>query len=148
MSVGIHQKIMDNAYSKWQTEFKGKEYTEFITELTSLERQAVVVGNFNYQVENGGIGQWIGNDYATGLEYLKGALLDIGTQTSHKVLDMLEHFDEYIEEDDYLMNESNYKYLRNFDSPYYKVNEVLMSDTENYFQDMVMETLKDLGVLT
>ena len=47
------QKLMNSAYNKWQTIYKGHSYEEFVNELPQKEQQAVILGNLNYQVCNG-----------------------------------------------------------------------------------------------
>lgn len=56
------QEIMTAAYEKWH----GQEwsYSTFLGNLTSVERKAVILGNYHYQVGNGGHRQWVDNGYA------------------------------------------------------------------------------------
>lgn len=42
---------MTNAYYNWG---KNTSREEFLSDLTPYEKLAVIFGNFNYQVENGG----------------------------------------------------------------------------------------------
>lgn len=79
------QDLMDRAYDKWQDN-KGWSYGEFLSNLGSLERKAVVLGNFNHQVLNGGVEQWVENGYASGSgKELLGILADMGTSRSRIV---------------------------------------------------------------
>ena len=66
-----HQWLMNRAYDTWEPE---EDYTEFLERLDSLHRDAVVLGNLNYQVENGGWIQWYLNGYINGLPYIYDAL--------------------------------------------------------------------------
>lgn len=59
--VDIVQSLMDSAYATW--EGKGWSREEFLYEISSIERKAVVLGNLNYQVHNGGFVQWVDNNY-------------------------------------------------------------------------------------
>lgn len=58
----FHQKLMTAAYDRYESRWTKRE---FEAQLTCAERRAVLVGNMNYQVENGGFSQWLGNGYAT-----------------------------------------------------------------------------------
>lgn len=61
------QGLMDSAYGKWNDEtgvLKGASYETFLASLPTKERQAVLLGNLNYQVGNGGFHQWVANGYA------------------------------------------------------------------------------------
>ena len=62
------QHLMNQVYTSWQ--YLGLKTTsanygkhQVINLFTDLHRTAVVLGNFNYQVGNGGIRQWIDNGY-------------------------------------------------------------------------------------
>jgi len=58
---------------------------------------AVVAGNLNYQVCNGGFGQWVDNGYAVNAwTHLEDLLSRMGTRTSRSILIMLGAFKEYI----------------------------------------------------
>lgn len=90
-----HQQLMDQAYDRWQ---KNQHWSqeEFFDELTPAEKFAVAFGNLNYQVENGGFGQWWGNDYGTAetVSYLKRQSRKLG-ESGRLLADML---DEYTHE--------------------------------------------------
>lgn len=64
------QQLMDSAYDKWREQRDpetGKNewsYAQFLHNLTVREREAVLLGNMNYQIENGGVSQWVDNGYA------------------------------------------------------------------------------------
>ena len=60
----IHQALMDFAYEKWQKN-RDWSYEKFIDSLSYIEKVAVLTGNLNYQVENGGFMQWITNGYVS-----------------------------------------------------------------------------------
>jgi hypothetical protein len=58
------QALMDEVYNEWQKEEnKGKGKWDILDGFSEAHQIAVVCGNFNYQVENGGIEQWIDNGY-------------------------------------------------------------------------------------
>jgi hypothetical protein len=93
---------MDEFYSEWQKEEnKGKGKWEILDEFSETHKIAVVFGNFNYQVENGGIEQWIYNGYFRDdseklIEHLEaGAEFDGRFQT---ILDTVYKLDQYARE--------------------------------------------------
>ena len=90
------QAIMDRAYDKWQG--KGWPYEQFLLNLNSVERKAVLLGNFHYQTCNGGLQQWVDNGYASGggTELLL-VLAEIGTENSAKVLKIVEGVLEHVD---------------------------------------------------
>ena len=57
-----HQSLMTAAYNKILQ--PGLGFSDIWTMASPLERVAVLLGNFNYQVENGGLGQYVDNNYA------------------------------------------------------------------------------------
>jgi hypothetical protein len=65
-SVMHHEALMEKAYKKHKTFMDGGgSWQERFTDpkLTNKERVAVILGNFNYQVCNGGIDQYVGNGF-------------------------------------------------------------------------------------
>ena len=72
----IHQRTMDQAYANYQQKAgrqevgrafdgrgKQRSHRNFLDALSEPEQLAVVFGNLNYQVENGGFTQWVDNGY-------------------------------------------------------------------------------------
>ena len=97
----VHQMLMDKAYKDESNRSKdGGEwcYNRMLKEATELERFAVVIGNLNYQVENGGFSQWIGNGYCTSYSDLEDALTAVKTETTAKVYDMLTEVGQYLDD--------------------------------------------------
>lgn len=75
----LHQEMMDAAYARWQKggDLEDKSYAKFTDALDLLHEKAVIIGNLNQQVENGGFAQWVDNGYCkdsgrTILFYLRG----------------------------------------------------------------------------
>jgi len=95
-----HQKLMNEAYDRWQKEgdLGGLNYNEFISRLDKPHRNAVLLGNLNYQVQNGGFRQWVGNGYATEAHQILDLLKKIGTETALKVSNMIEQLMPFLEE--------------------------------------------------
>jgi hypothetical protein len=92
------QSLMNEFYNEWQKdENRGKSKWDVLSELSEAHQMAVAFGNFNYQVENGGIHQWIYNGYfhddAEKLtEYLEnGTELD---ERCQKILDTIYKLDQ------------------------------------------------------
>lgn len=80
-NIEIHQKLMDEVYSKWQEkEFEHMDRLEIIDKFFDKKHKvAVQLGNLNYQVENGGFSQWFFNSYGDEdidnlIEYLSEAI--------------------------------------------------------------------------
>ena len=53
------QGLMDTAYTEWQKDGNDWTYQQFLNESTPAQRKACLIGNFNYQVHNGGFMQWV-----------------------------------------------------------------------------------------
>lgn len=66
----ITQKLMDEVYTKWNTEeYRTMDRLEVIGNFfTPVHRAAIQLGNMNYQVNNGGWSQWHLNGYSEDLE--------------------------------------------------------------------------------
>jgi len=90
------QAHMDQAYDKWE---EGDSYVQFLSSLPTIEQYAVVLGNLNYQVGNGGIAQWTDDGYAIdSTETLLEALATIGTPRCLELRDKVEEFtSQYID---------------------------------------------------
>lgn len=60
-----HQRLMNQAYKRWQKggDLENVPREDFYGKLEEPHRMAVVFGNLNYQVENGGFDQWFFNGY-------------------------------------------------------------------------------------
>ncbi len=58
------QALMDEVYHEWnKQENKDKGKRDILNGFSEAHQIAVIFGNFNYQVGNGGIEQWIYNGY-------------------------------------------------------------------------------------
>ena len=74
------QKLMDEVYEYWNEDIKTRNRISSAEHFGSLHLAAVRLGNFNYQVGNGGTHQWVNNHYAVEdikplLEFFKKALV-------------------------------------------------------------------------
>jgi hypothetical protein len=94
------QDLMDAAYDRWtEGDLKGTSRYEFLSLLDDTTRFAVVLGNLNYQVENGGWCQWVGNGYCVSYPFVLEALEALGTPIAKKVTAMVETVGLSLEQD-------------------------------------------------
>ena len=153
----IHQNLMNKAYDLWSTE-DGKKlsYSDFLDAVSDkfgkLYFDAVITGNLNYQVENGGFSQWHYNNYSITLDdliifftnnfkdnnvidklkYILNEVADIlnwldeGKDCVKNLYNHKEFFIEKLEEE----VENNFNSL---DKRYYEINEKLNEILEEYF---------------
>ena len=85
----IFQGLMDGAYHRWQNkEFASHE--EMCEKISPEAKMAVYIGNFNYQVCNGGFLQWVCNGYGLNLDETVKALKEIGTKNAKISIQLLE----------------------------------------------------------
>lgn len=146
----LWQFIMDESYKNW--EHNGMSRTEFLNKLTDYEKLAVMFGNFNYQVENGGLSQWDENDYSEDLDSLTEFLKTTYFSKREEFLSILESFSDIknaIEEldpyDDWYNEdcETRLKALDNYDSAYYRIKDDWKDFFENYLVDNITDEYKD-----
>lgn len=132
-----HQELMNIFYNYWQAlnaqireqnkqesdraEATGEEavlvkqpsQADIFCIMPSKVNAAVVLGNFNYQVCNGGFLQWDDNGYSSNITHLKrlfeGAT-KIGIENADKVLDLIERFEKIKEEAREPVRYSGYNY--------------------------------------
>ncbi len=96
------QTLMNEVYREWQEDAnRGKRKWDILGGFSEAHKIAVVFGNFNIQVENGGIEQWIYNGYfhddAEKLtEYLETAAA--ADERCKKILDTVNLIDRYAHE--------------------------------------------------
>ena len=139
--ISLHEKLMTAAYEKYGA--KDTE-TKFVAKLPLLERYAVVLGNLNYQVENGGFAQWIDNRYVNNKDVLFEALKALNTVTAKlvstlvtEVLALHAKLSRRPADDDGLSYESH-------DKHYYMLQAQLLKDTETYLQAAQKNVQKDV----
>ena len=89
-----HQKLMNNAYDLINRDGEIKSHSDMIKYLSDNKKydmlDAVLIGNMNYQVENGGWEQWVSNGYCIHFPLLVDALNRVDSPNTIKVLDMLD----------------------------------------------------------
>jgi hypothetical protein len=118
--MGIHQELMDAAYATWQD---GKSYDDFVFDLPANQRMAVLLGNLNYQVENGGFRQWVDNGYGAHAMDVRRVLDRIGTHAAYLVTNLV--LIAHRADDDADLDKQ--------DTAYYRINDQLMADAEAFF---------------
>jgi hypothetical protein len=155
----MHQELMNSAYDKYADELSHEAWMKI---LTPLEQKAVVLGNLNYQVENGGFVQWVDNGYYLDSPLVIECLKEIGTELALRVLAMVEdvlsetnphatregfggkywlceledrsrpYWFNDDDEDNDGYEEPTHSSFSNHDEEYYKINEQLMVEMEEY----------------
>lgn len=137
--MGTFQKLMDGAYDRWQ-EHKGWTKQDFWDDLDRDERVAVMLGNLNYQVQNGGFSQWWCNGYATpaNMDFIIRTCGRIGTKSSTVVAGLVAQArdafgdnttDDGLDEDEY---EELSVTLDPLDTAYYAIDEEFVADVETF----------------
>jgi hypothetical protein len=162
----IHQNLMEEAYKKWDDNDEIKKYLDFLDrvlkDLGEIHYQAVITGNLNYQVENGGFSQWDFNGYSCCLndliQFFEESFLDNKIIT--KILNLLYECRDVVEwvDDGFMEIEKiSYEYkeffqekleeykeesLSKLDSRYYEIGDKFMEILERYFKNELNELKK------
>jgi hypothetical protein len=145
----LMQKLMNQAYAEWrvndwtQVDFYAHLHTSDHNQLI-----AVVLGNLNYQVENGGWSQWIFNGYTKSAEpYILDILQEINTANSKTVEEYVRkairemHAEERFEANKRSgWSDDDYDYeldLNAEDDGYYAINEAFMLEVNAYLENKI-----------
>ena len=94
------QDLMDEVYNEWRKD-NNKGKWDVLGEFSVAHQIAVTFGNFDYQVENGGIEQWIYNGYFQDDAEKFTEYLEIGAETDvrcRNILDKVYQLDQYAHE--------------------------------------------------
>lgn len=83
LDESLWQKLMDGAYDRWQ-QHQDWSQPRMLQSCTGPERAAVILGNLNYQVGNGGFRQWVDNGYALDGPEAVSLLLTIAKETGYE----------------------------------------------------------------
>lgn len=138
--------IMDQSYDIWKNNSMFRD--EFLSKLSDYEKLAVKFGNFNYQVENGGLMQWDCNGYSEDLEDLQEFLTKSDYSKKDRFLGILDAFsnvkdainklDKY---DDWYDEDMNTRWnsLETFDKDYYSFKDNWIE----YFEDYLFKNMPD-----
>ncbi len=139
---------------------EGWSYQQFIESLSGCTRAAVLIGNLNYQVENGGFDQWITNNYSIFSGHIIKYLKEIGTKSAKAVAEILRDvesayqsqalandyrracrsYDRSWPEDGYDDEEERHLCWDEHDERYYNVREQFMADVEAWLQKKVQDS--------
>ena len=152
----IWQGLMDRAYDKWKQN-RDWSYNQFLLNLDSIEKKAVILGNFNSQVLNGGFVQWVDNGYASGGGRELLVILDeMGDQrVSQLVKPVLEHVDLSLENrgwgGDYWLNnelemEELLEELNGLTDKYYDFYGEFELEVEEYLGKLKLEVVKNFSI--
>lgn len=118
------QAVMDEAYKKFEPDMGLKD---FYSTLTDKETSAVLLGNLNYQVENGGFIQWYDNGYRVGSETLLNVLEKLGTAEAKKVAGLVR---QCLREMRTVGSEEDFPDLSSLDDDFYSVADKLLAQVE------------------
>lgn len=135
----IHAKLMDEAYKWWNSRRDSQGYDWFIYNLPRDDwRAAVLLGNLNYQVENGGFEQWHYNGYSS--QYARVRVLV--EQIDNDVLQLLDAFMKLVDKGllDYDSGEFDDETAQTvclaFDCTYYGINEKFLNSCNQFLANM------------
>lgn len=141
--TNIHEQLMDEAYDRWQNgDLKGKSYQEFLTNLAPKHRYAVQLGNYNYQVLNGGHQQWLINRYAEHLPYtLFTMVLTQMIQGGYGLAKQVMRFAQDAYQVERIFAEGreipeDIDYLETLDNRYYDIDEDFMVQCEFFLREV------------
>jgi hypothetical protein len=94
--MDLHQELMNKAYDTEKATGEKWSYRHMLDNSPKAQAHAVVLGNMNYQVCNGGWVQWVDNGYCVGYTTLIEALKSMDTELSKKVMGMVKSIGEYL----------------------------------------------------
>jgi len=151
-SNDIHQVLMDEAYDEWQKNRDRWSYSDFINNLDDLHRKAVLIGNLNYQVENGGFKQWDFNGYSEFIDEVLDIIKEFAEAKSEyhdigmKVYNIVDEVREFLNTDAELCERAMSAYNKgNVDDFLMYANELGEIDfrTEEELLDCLQEDYSD-----
>jgi len=132
------QGLVDKAYEKWRE--SEMSYPGFIESLDRRHQGAVVIGNLNGQVCNGGFEQWYENGYVDVVSHVRWFLGAIDTDASKEALRLLREFlrayKRYEEKAKRYHSREIYFNGDEFDTPYYAIDNQLILDLANYLKKL------------
>lgn len=154
-----HQQLMNKSYEYWEENNHILTYEQFLKQLEKelgvIYKQAVITGNLNYQVENGGFQQWKDNDYYITLDDLINffksftndniinniiyILEDVKEEIDwhDEGMKLLENIENSISYFDIWCNSLDDELCKNLevrDKNYYKINNRLIKILNDYFE--------------
>lgn len=144
MKSDYHQELMDKAYDQWH---KNPHWSkkQFYLSLDPKSRAAVVFGNLNYQVENGGFYQWFDNSYGKeskeflyfALDKMSKSLIEEESLAAKEMIELLNQVFE-IQSDEKESNdfdEESYGNFEEMDNRFYQINNNWLIQVENWLKN-------------
>jgi hypothetical protein len=95
----VWQSLMDEVYDEWG-KHEGKSQKEVMDMFSYVHQRAIRLGNFNYQVCNGGYRQWADNGYILHIKELIEDLEAINTEISLEIAKGLKPVVEHVNFDE------------------------------------------------
>lgn len=139
----LWQLIVDNSYSLYTPDMLRED---FLNNLSDYEKLAVQFGDFDYQVENGGIVQWYEDDYGDDVWNLmkflnhsdyshKDSFMEILEQLAHVkgAIDELNIYNEWFSKD----YDTRIKALDGYDKVYSNIKD----SWKKYFEDYLIQNI-------
>lgn len=148
----LWQFIMDRAYEKWDKELSREE---FLNLLTPYEKISVQLGNFNYQIGNGGMSQWDLNCYSSDIDDIESFVENCDFENKHIILTMITNFrgikesiDNLDRYDDWYDEDYNTraKHLDDYDKDYYAINKAWMEYINLYLLNKMPEEYLEMVI--
>lgn len=137
---GYFQALMNKGHQKWidnpEMMYSGKPMRSFLQNRrtsykmqTPLERDAMVLGHLNYQITNGGIGQWRFNGYSASERTYVLRALDKMPQTP-VVTEIKSVLDE-------IKSVRKDRWLKPYNQRFFKVSDQFVKEAEIHFKKRV-----------
>lgn len=154
------QQLVDSAYDRWQHhdldvrnraklgEIEWSElpslmwsFGDLLANCSVAERQALVLGKFNQQCENGGVMQWVENGYAGHSAGILANLMPQVGPTSDRIWQLLSKFlndwSEELESSDEQQLEQAYGDADEFDDLFYQLSDEWHVEVYSYIAKLV-----------
>lgn len=140
--MDFHQKLMNEAYDVFG-DHPELTHEEFFNGLDNIHKIAVVTGNFNYQVCNGGFMQWHRNQYSKQFDFLSNVLDEMDTASSlralrlaEKALVALKRHDNYSGDNEDAAWDRARDAVGPLDSKFYEIDGQLLADVESFLRTL------------
>ncbi len=135
-----YETLVDGVYATWQ-ELKCSK-GEILGLCSAQEKAAMMICWFDSEVKNGGLMQWIDNDYAEWATELTDTMIKVGSGLAEKIaervndaLQRIEEIKAEWEEDDAEYGyELAYRIADRFDDWYYEVCDDFLAQANNFLE--------------
>lgn len=152
------QFVMNCSYEIWKDNYDMNRQV-FLSKLSAYEKIAVQFGNFNHQIENGGLSQWDDNGYSEDLDDLYDFLKNSDFKYKDKFISILDAFTDVKNsinrlnrDDDWYDQDVDTRLtsLNHYDKEYYDMNREWLCYFEEYLfnnmPDEYIEKIKEFNV--